>query len=545
MWNCERNSVGWSWWFVGVPFAGWLLMWLVGCVWVCVGCEGCEQSPLARLASHKGIAERDFANARQVWKPAKDGERFSVNDGVRTGASSTAELWLRDGSGLRMQQNAVIRFARSLPNRNQIGLKIEEGVIFIDAASDDFEINTKYGVAILKKGTRIKLTKSDEGILLHVQIGSARFLSEEDEQSLKEGQQLNIKMGTAVLISDAPLIDASESVDAVEDAGDTGSETAAARRELPAMDSASDSASADVPNGEKAKDGKGEETPDFLALVRETTQLPADMFIAAGESAWIHSPAMPVHVAIRVFGVCELGAFVTMRGKQQRVGGTAQVVIPLNMGRNRYAVHCVLSDGTLNREAVTKGMLFVVRDTGKVTLAQTPPLSTVLMDGRTYTVNYQTRLPTIRVKWPTAPDSNSFTLYVSGDSAQQYSLDKPQYLLAAGTLLEGTHTFKFVDDKSGVRSRNTTLKIHFDNVSDKAALIEPGDRAFAPGTLVRVRGTAMLDWEVSSPLGKIAMDSSSRFEGSLQHNTMYRAIWLKLSHAQRGVHYYLRRQATP
>ena len=494
------------------------------------GCQGCSGKALATLVKFEGPAERDHASAQNKWHPAKKGEQFFVNDGIRTRNSATAELWLRDGSGLRMQQNSLIRFSKTRPGQNQIGLRIEEGVIFIDASSDQLEIKTRYGVAVLEKGTRVKLTRSANGVVLDVQIGNARFIAhDENEQFLSEGQRLQITMEKAVLIP-------------ADESDNNQSNSAAVSEEKGAkaqMENA-DSSAADSPGVSMRLAGN----EDSLNLVDEADQPQPHLVVTAGGATWIHSVSAPVNVAIRFADICPHGGAVKLSGTRITYIGSMQAVVPLRMGKHRYQIFCAAENQILKRRPDTSGMLQLVKDQGKVSLALTPPVSTILMDGRTWNVNYQSRLPAIRVKWPSPPEGKAFKLYVSGEKTQKISLSRPVYLFKSGKLKEGTHTIKFIEESSGVRSRSTTLRIQFDNVSDKAALTEPREEAFATGETVAVSGTAMPGWNVNAPGGNIAIDSAGRFEGSLQHNPAYLAVWLRLSHPLRGIHYYLRRASS-
>ena len=488
------------------------------------GCQGCGKVSLAKLADFKGITERDHGASQNQWHPAHKGDLFYLNDGVRTRAATTAELWLNDGSGLKMQPNSMVRFSKTRPDQNEVGLRIEAGVIIIDAVSDGLQINTQYGVAILEKGTQVRLTRGKDGIVMDVQIGKARFLADDEKEVLLgEGQRLQITMGKAVLIAEDDTDDS--------DANSADSE------------GTDDSAALEMTAESAAVTGI-DQGGDSGLLIREPQQSSPHLAIQAGGTVFIHSFSVPVNVSIRFADTCPNGGAVKLIGRRQRYSGEAQSVLPLMMGRNRYQVYCADESGVFQKSASARGLLHVVRDTGKVRLALTPPLSTILMDGRTYNVNYQTRLPAIRAKWPSPPESKKYTLFVSGKNPQQIVLRQPTHLFEAGTLSEGVHTFKFIDDSSGIRSRSTRLKIQFDNAADKAVLTEPREGEFASGALVQVSGTAMPGWKVSAPGGEIAMDAAGRFGGSLRQNPDYKALWIVLSHPQRGVHYYLRRCAT-
>ncbi|MBN2718030.1 MAG: FecR domain-containing protein [Deltaproteobacteria bacterium] len=513
------------------------------------GCDGCSNSSLATLTRRSGNVTRDTAHKQNQWVTAQKGTRFFLNDGIRTGASSTAELWLRDGSGLRMEPQSMIRFSKTAPGNDRIGLRIEEGVIIIDAASESLEIGTRYGTAILEKGSRIKLTRGKDGITMDVEIGKARFISAtEDITMVEAGQRIHATLEMAVVIKDDATVikddatvvipdDALKITDTGKDANTIALGDASAQVKIRDTLYLNDSRHPGV-QSRSSKGGNGDGT------VSESDQPPPHMAISAGESAWIHVTQTSIHVSIRFADLCPNGGAVKIAGQRSLFAGATQAVIPLVRGKNTYSVFCMDSKGQPQNRANKKGQLYVVKDTGNVRLVLIPPLSTILMDGRTYNVSYQSRLPAIRIKWPTAPQNGAYTLHVTGSATSTLTLTHPTHVFESGELAEGKHSLKFVDEKTGMRSRTTTIKINFDNVSDKAALNEPKDGTFASGQMVHVSGMSIPGWRINAPNGDIAVDKEGRFGGWLKQNTAFRGIWIKLSHPHRGIHYYLRRTAS-
>ena len=531
MWNCEKSrsrtrlnaSLMRHW-------AVWLVLWGPA-VLLWSSCSGCNESPLATLANASGTVERDFAPSMRQWHPAEKGATFRLNDGIRTHVQSEAELWLRDGSGLRMLQNSFIRFSKTPPGEKRVGLKIEEGVILIDAVTDNLEISTRYGVAIVRKGTRIKLTRGKDGVVLEVQIGKARFVRGEQTTELIAGQRIQVTVGQAVLLGDTdfgaiPPSDAGAS-DVLE--------------ELETPDGSTDITDTGEPLTERGDTLRSDQS---FRRDEETTVLTPDILLSAGESPRIHTVRAPVNVAFSTRGLCRNGGVLKHGKKNYAFTANQPAVFSANPGYSQYAIRCTGDPSGNPRHADAEGRVHIILDRGKIRLVHTPPVSTVLMDGRTYSVYYQSRLPIIRVKWPTAPKGSRFTLRVTGDDSKTLGLSVPQHTFSAGDLKEGTLQFTFVEENSGARSRRTTLKILFDNVSDKAILMAPAEGSFENGATVPVRGIAMVGWQVSVPTGKVTMTGSGQFEGTVHHQNGYRAIWLRLSHPGRGVHYYIRRART-
>ncbi|MBN2341195.1 MAG: FecR domain-containing protein [Deltaproteobacteria bacterium] len=511
------------------------------CIW---GCEGCGETPLAVLANHHEEVSRDFAAAPNQWQSADDGERFFVEDGVRTGNGAGAELWLSDGSGIRMEENAVIRFSRTPPNSKHLGLRIESGVILIDASEGELRIDTGFGIAILDKGTQMRMVHQKDGVLLDVTIGRARFLMGEEEKEILPNRPLWVQMGIARYLTrdemDGPMNRHSVAdTDLTEDIAPEVFIDTASDSETDPADSDSDSVSMMISDGGQiVMDGAS--GGGSVKVVQGLNGVP-DMPLAIGESAWIHAVKTPVVVLFGIENTCADGGTVKLSGQREGYAGKGRIAAPFSFGTKKYELFCVDGSGKQNRQSEAHGSVVVVKDQGRVRLAQSAPLSVVVTDGRDYNVNYQSKLPAIRVKWPMAPKGNQYTLHVGGKQAQQISLTTPQHLFDAGALAEGRHTFKFVLEDTGMRSRSTSLRIRFDNASDKVALTKPQDGGFAAGAAVGVQGIIMTGWEVTASGGELTVDEAGRFRGTVGHNRAFGGIWLKIWNPGRGTHYYLRR----
>jgi hypothetical protein len=182
----------------------------------------------------------------------------------------------------------------------------------------------------------------------------------------------------------------------------------------------------------------------------------------------------------------------------------------------------------------------VLLDAGVAKIPGNPPASFIETDGRTYRIMYQTRPPSISVKWPKAPKGQKYKLHIDGKKS--IATSKPQHTLSSGTLSEGAHQLNFEAIGSLARtSRTTTLKIRFDNAAPKASLTAPANGSFTAGSTVEVAGTAMSNWDVELIGGTIEKDAQLRFKGETKYNGSYMSVTLRLSHARRGVHYYIRR----
>jgi hypothetical protein len=267
----------------------------------------------------------------------------------------------------------------------------------------------------------------------------------------------------------------------------------------------------------------------------------ADISIAAGASIMVHDPEPPTAIGIDVQSQCpNVGIVELLRGSKavaSAVGkGTTSLAIPA--GKHDYQVRCLSESGELS-EALARGNMTVVRDSGTEALAKTPPATGVNVDGRSYTVLYQNRLPAVTLRWPNAPTATSYVINVSSpDGPKQISTTLPVHTMKSGALVEGTHQFQF-QASNGRTSRSTTVAIRFDNAAPKASIRSPASGGFAPGGAVSVSGTALPGWKVSVGGTSLPMDSQHRFSGQAVAGS--RGLVLRFEHESRGVHHYLRR----
>jgi ferric-dicitrate binding protein FerR (iron transport regulator) len=255
----------------------------------------------------------------------------------------------------------------------------------------------------------------------------------------------------------------------------------------------------------------------------------------AGESFVLHAPELPVAVAFEFGSKCPEQGEVELVGKRQRSRGKGSANLLLAAGTRSYAVRCVSAGGTPGR-VVARGTLHVLLDAGTRKLPPVPPASAVEADGRTYTVYYPNQLPDISIRWPNAPQEQSYVLEVDG---KPQDVPAPEYVFKSGSLRDGTHQVSF--RASSRRSRTTTIEVRFDNNAPTASLIQPADRSFSAGSEVKVEGVSLQAWKVSLEGGTISKESDGRFTGLITPTAGRPDIAVRLSHPRLGIHYYLRR----
>lgn len=265
-----------------------------------------------------------------------------------------------------------------------------------------------------------------------------------------------------------------------------------------------------------------------------------DVAITAGASATIHDARGAAAVQFRFAekcpngGVVELDRSSSFKSPAVSAGeGAANLMVAA--GTYAYRLRC--DEGNRDGRAVASGRLSVVRDSGRRPLPPAPPPFQLDADGRTYRVGYQGAIPTMNVVWKGATGSG-FTLRVAhGGKDQAYSSADPFYSLPGSKLSEGTYTVWF--EKSGARSKVSTLIIDFDNTAPAVYIDRPDDGAAWPSGELEVAGAVLPGWSVSVDGVELPLDKQRRFRATVPAPAG--ALPIQVSHPQRGVHYYLRR----
>jgi hypothetical protein len=266
-----------------------------------------------------------------------------------------------------------------------------------------------------------------------------------------------------------------------------------------------------------------------------------DVAITAGESPTIHDGKGAAAVQFRFGekcpngGVVELDRSSSFRSPAVSAGeGSANLLVAA--GSYSYRLRC--DEGGRDGRAVASGRLSVVRDSGRRPLPPAPPPFQLDADGRTYRVGYQGAIPTMNVVWKGATGSG-FTLRVAhAGKDQSFSSSDPFYSIPGARLAEGTYTVWF--EKSGARSKVSTLIIDFDNTAPAVYIDRPDDGAVWPSGELEVAGAVLPGWSVSVDGVALPLDKQRRFRASVP--VPAGALPILVSHPQRGVHYYLRRR---
>jgi hypothetical protein len=473
-------------------------------------CERCGEPEVAELVATLERVERDDADHAGQWQPAKTGTRFGVGDGVRTFARSRAELALSPAGRLQVEQDTTVRFSdrpAGAPQR----LSIEAGAVEVDAQGVEIELRTEDAVAVVERGTRVRVRREAAATLFDVRVGKVQVERGDERRSVGAGDAFELQVGV-------PLIEPAAAQALV--AADAGA--AAADAGMPLI------ASELEPDGVRFDPSPGR----------------AELSVSGGESATIHHPAPPLRVRL-AYAACpgELAIEALAASSElvaQRVRGWGGAVLRLGPGQHHYRVLCI-ENGRLPALPAKNGVLRVRADAATRPLSAAAPQATVDADGRRYTVRYQNLLPAVTLRWPNAPGAPSYLLRIEperGDPRTQ-STAGPVITLPPGALAEGGYRFTF--QAGSARSPQGSLLIAFDPGGRTAYLSAPVDRGFAGGASTRVAGTVIAGAHVAVDGNTVAVDRAGRFEAQAAVGTSADALAVRVQHPSTGIHYYVRR----
>jgi hypothetical protein len=259
------------------------------------------------------------------------------------------------------------------------------------------------------------------------------------------------------------------------------------------------------------------------------------LLLGPGDSLIIHDPKPPTAIGFASSRCTDL--LVLDLGKKRETIGKGRVSAAFPAGAQRYRLRC-----DADKAAFAEGTINVVRDAGSRRLSSAAPANQIDTDGRRYTILYQNLLPKLSVRWPNPPAAGPFSLNLrSQGKTRKLTSGTPSQALASGTLGEGSHELWF--EAGGQRSRTTTVVVQFDNAAPTASISSPPEQGFARGATVPVSGMALPGWTVSVAGRELSQDSQQRFSADVQAPGDVRALLIRFSHPQRGVHHYLRRSS--
>ena len=275
-------------------------------------------------------------------------------------------------------------------------------------------------------------------------------------------------------------------------------------------------------------------------LIRQTAKIPDyyDMRVVVGgdSSFTIHDPkgatALQFAWSKCNGGTVELDTDPKFRTARITAGKDAANIIA-DAGAWSYRLVCG------NGNVAGGGRLIVRRDAGARPLPKDPPVNNIDADGRTYRISYQSVIPKIKIKIPGT--GSKFKLHLAtGGAEETFDSDTSTFTLDPKKLKEATYTYWA--DRDGVKQdKISTLTIDFDQTAPQVYIESPAIGK-AWGSEVDVRGAVLPGWSAKVEGVDIPVDKNTRrFVAKVPPPSGAQALAIRLSHPQRGVHYYLRR----
>ncbi|HEY5920417.1 MAG TPA: hypothetical protein VIV11_02045 [Kofleriaceae bacterium] len=276
--------------------------------------------------------------------------------------------------------------------------------------------------------------------------------------------------------------------------------------------------------------------------IHQTAKIPDyyDMRVVMGESPTftIHDPRGATALQFAFNGKCSGGGTIEMdndpRFRTARIsGGKESANIIAETGAWSYRLVCA------GGGQGGSGRIIVRKDAGTRPLPKETSMNILDADGRTYRISYQSLIPNLKIK---APGTGSkFKLHLAtGGSEETFDSDKPTFTVEGKKLKEATYTY-WVDRDGVKQDKASTLIINFDQTAPQVYIEAPANgKPFAPD--VDVKGAVLPGWTAKVLDVEVPIDTRSRrFSAKVPAPSGAQALAIRLSHPQRGVHYYLRR----
>lgn len=265
-----------------------------------------------------------------------------------------------------------------------------------------------------------------------------------------------------------------------------------------------------------------------------------DFRVRAGESFTIHDPRPPTAVQFQFDGRCPDGGIIELdrdaRFRTAKVSaGRDFANVMITGGAWSYRLRCT-SHGS-EGSAVASGRIRGVRDDGRRPLPRTQGVNDIDADGRTYRISYQSAIPNVAVRVHSPGAVHRLHVAAAGKE-QTFDSATSTITVPGAQLHEGTYTY-WIDRDGAKQDKVSTLIIDFDQTAPQVYIESPANgQAWTAD--IDVRGAVLPGWSAAVDDIAIPIDRQRRFAATAGLPAG-KALAIRLSHPQRGVHYYLRR----
>jgi hypothetical protein len=291
----------------------------------------------------------------------------------------------------------------------------------------------------------------------------------------------------------------------------------------------------DMKTGESASIAKA-------GAIHQTAKIPDyyDLRVTMGEVSTftVHDPKGATALQFAFNGKCSGGGTIEMdndpRFRTARISaGKESANILAEPGAWSYRLVCA------GGGQGGSGRIIVRKDAGTRPLPKDPPVNPIDADGRTYRISYQSLIPNVKIKAPGGGTRYKLHLATAG-SEETFDSDKPAFNVDGKKLKEATYTY-WVERDGVKQDKPSTLIINFDQTAPQVYIESPSNgKAF--GAKVDVKGAVLPGWTAKVDVVEIPVDKNTRrFTAQVDPPSGAQALAIRLSHPQRGVHYYLRR----
>jgi len=266
-----------------------------------------------------------------------------------------------------------------------------------------------------------------------------------------------------------------------------------------------------------------------------------DFRVVVGESLTIHDPKPPTAVQFQFDGKCPDGGIIEVdRDARFRTAklssGRDFANVMVGGGTWSYRLRCT-SNGA-EGAAVASGRVAAIRDDGRRPLPKNQAVNDIEADGRNYRISYQSAIPSVAVHIKSPGAAHKLHLAAAGKE-QTFDSGTSTITVPGAQLHEGTYTY-WVDRDGVKQDKVSTLIIDFDQTAPQVYIESPINGQAWSGD-IDVRGAVLPGWSAAVEAITIPIDKQRRFAAKVGIPGGA-SLAIRLSHPQRGVHYYLRRQ---